>query len=389
MSKTLLFVYPTPFNPQVGGVERVTDLLTKQLIIRGYNVLYLHHVQKDSLMDYGYPAPIHFFPSSDYHSQENVAFYHNFLKEHHVDIIINQCGLFEDSTLYLNIGDNKCKRISVLHSNPMLNYKHLSFEELVLKDNSFIGFIKLVVRFCLYPKIKLSYIRCRRKHYDFLFQNSDKICLLSKSHIGDFEKYYRLYDKEKVVSISNPNSFDIQECEKKNQLLYVGRLEQGEKRPDRLLKIWRKLYKKFPDWEMVIVGDGKERLRLEKMAKNLDRISFVGFQSPEQYYRDASIFCLTSNFEGWGMVLTEAMAFGTIPFAFASYSAVHDIIKEGETGYLVEPFSIAEYVDKLSLLMSDKEKRIQMSYNCMRDVVRFSLDSIIGQWENLFRSLIK
>ena len=389
MSHTILFVYPTPFNPQVGGVERVTDLLTRGFVDRGYKVIYLHHVYKHSLMDYDFPAPVYFFPSSDYKSEENIIFYHDFLKEQKIDIIINQCGLFEDSTLYLNIGDNKCKTISVLHSNPMLNFEHLASEELMLKDATFIGFLKLMARICLYSLIKGNYITSRRKHYDFLFPNSDRVCLLSNSHIEDFEKYYKIYDRKKIVAISNPNSFELQICEKKKQLLYVGRLDRGQKRPDRLIKIWKRLYKNFPDWEMVIVGDGEERERLEKEAKKLERISFVGFQSPEQYYRDASIFCLTSNFEGFGMVLTEAMSFGTIPFAFDSYTAVHDIIEDGETGILVNPFSIKEYAYKLEILMSDEGKRSVVAQNCMNDVTRFSLNNIVEKWEALFNSLDK
>lgn len=387
MSKTILFVYPTPFNPIAGGVERVTDLLAKEFIQRGYKVLYLHHVHKDLLMSYDYPAPVYFFPNSDYNSSENVVYYHEFLKEHEVDIIINQCGLFGDSSLYLNIGNNKCKTISVLHNNPMLNYKYLSSEELVLKEKTLVGWIKFFARIVLYPKIRSSYLSKRREQYDFLFPKSDKVCLLSESHIEDFEKYYQKYDGSKIVSISNPSSFIPQKCQKKKQLLYVGRLDSGQKRPDRLLKIWQRLYKKFPDWEMVIVGDGKERSRLELQAQRLDRIRFVGFQSPEQYYRNASMFCLTSNFEGFGMVLTEAMSFGTIPFAFDSYSAVHDIIENGKNGILVSPFSIKEYADKLARLMKDEDERVRMSMNCLENVTRFSIDSIVDQWEHLFKTL--
>ena len=385
---TILCVYPTPFNPQVGGVERVTDLLAKKFIQCGYKILYLHHVHNELLMDYDFPATVYFFPCSDYHSHENVVFYHNFLREHNVDIIINQCGLFEDSELYLNIGNNKCKTISVLHNSPMLNYEHLASEELVLKDNSFIGLLKLFARFCLYPRIKRSYLRSRRKHYDFLFPNSDKVCLLSESYIAEFEMYYKSYDRYKVVAIPNPCSFEPKQCEKKKKLLYVGRLDKGQKRPDRLLRIWKKLYKKFPDWEMVIVGDGKEKDRLEKQAKKMDRIFFVGFQAPEQYYRDASIFCMTSNFEGFPMVLPEAMAFATIPFSFDSFSAVHDIIEDGRTGVFVKPFSIKEYANKLASLMSDEERRIQYSNNCLTDVTRFRIETIVELWEDLFKELI-
>jgi glycosyltransferase involved in cell wall biosynthesis len=113
----------------------------------------------------------------------------------------------------------------------------------------------------------------------------------------------------------------------------------------------------------------------------------MGFQSPEEYYSDSSIFCLTSNFEGFPMVLPEAMAFGVVPFAFDSFPAVHDIIEDGKTGVLVKPFSIKEYADKLAQLMDDGKERARMSENCMKYVTRFSLDNIVNQWVTLINSL--
>lgn len=387
--KTILFIYPTPFNPQAGGVERVTDLLAKGFITRGYKVMYLHHEHKEGLMNYDFPAPVFFFPDSNYRSSKNVPFYHHFLQENKVDIIINQCGLFEDSVLYNNIGENKCKIISVFHSNPMINYEHLSQEELVLKEKTFMGVVKLIARFILYPKIKFSYLARRRKHFNFILSHSDKICLLSESYKLCLKKYCDEYAEEKIVSIPNPKSFKSQRDKKKMQLLYIGRLEYGAKRPDRLLKIWKRLYRKFPNWELFVVGDGKERGRLELQARKMERISFVGFQSPERYYRDASILCLTSSFEGFPMVLLEAMTFGVVPFAYDSFSAVHDIIEDGKTGILVTPFSIKEYADKLAILMNEKEKCLQMSENCIENAVRFDLSNILVRWESLFDSLEK
>ena len=388
MKQTILFVYPTLFNPKVGGIERVTDILAKQFVERGKKVYYLHNKHNSSLMDYAFPAPVCFFPSSDYHSHENIEFYHNFLKEHDIDIVINQCGNFEDSTLYTNVGNCKAKVISVLHSTPLLNYEHLPSQELTLKEKSAKGLLKLFARILLFPKIKQKYLSSRKAHFKYLFAQPNKVVLLSSSHMEEFSKYNIEYSEDMFCAIPNPCSFPIEyNCKKKKQLLYIGRLARGEKRPDRLLRIWEKLYKKHTNWELIIVGDGKERKRLECQARKLERVSFVGFQSPEQYYRDASIFCMTSNYEGFGMVLTEAMAFGTIPFAFNSYSAVHDIIEDGKTGFLVKPFSIKEYAQKLEQLMNDEEKRTTMSNNCLESVTRFSIDNIIAKWESLFDSL--
>lgn len=386
---TILFVLPTIVGPTRGGVSRVTFLLSEILKQRGIEVLFLINKPSEYYDTIKNNISIYKYPSADYMSPQNVKFYHEFLNEHKVDIIINQWGLFEESRLYLNIGSNNCKIISVLHSNPMLNYDYLASEELILKDKSFIGFLKLVVRTLIYPKIKRSYLNSRVCHLRYILNNSDRVVLLSSSHKDILRKYDIEYLDSKIAIIPNPLSFDVQYCKKKKQMLYVGRLEQGEKRPDRLLKIWDRLYKKYPDWEMIIVGDGKERERLERQAKELERISFVGFQPSEKYYRDASIFCLTSNLEGFPMVLPEAMAFGTVPLAFNSFPAIHDIIKNGETGFIIPPFSISEYVNKLELLINDENRRLQMSQACMRDVGRFSLEYIVEKWEDIFFSLAK
>lgn len=387
---TLLFVYSTIPDPRRGGVERMMDILAKGLICRGYKVIYLIHNKGVGVGSYDCPAPLYFYPKDQSNTEKNHSFYKAFIEEYKIDLVINHCANFTGYKEYQVPCLDNVKDISVIHSNPMLNYEHLASEELVIKERTTIGFLKLIGRVLLYPRIKRIYLKSRRDHFRYLSEHSDTIVLLSSSHEDVLKKFKITYDEEKIEVIPNPMSFDIQRCNnKKRQLLYVGRLEQGEKRPDRLIKIWKRLYRKFPDWEMIIVGDGKERGRLEHQAKKLERISFVGFQSPEQYYRDASIFCMTSNFEGFGMVLTEAMAFGTVPFAFDSYSAVHDIIEDGKTGVLVKPFSIKEYADKLATLMDNEAQRIQMSENCMKDVVRFSLDNIIKLWEILFNSLGK
>ncbi|MDL2223456.1 glycosyltransferase [Bacteroidales bacterium OttesenSCG-928-M11] len=387
---TILFIYPTPFNPERGGVERVTDILTKSLIRRGYPIYYMHHRSDMDVLNYNYPAPVYFFPSSNLSDSENIIFYHQFLKEKKIDIIINQCGLFGDSKLYLNIGQNShIKTISVLHSNPLLNYDFLKEEILKIRNSSFIEYCKLMARFFLYPKIKSQYWKNRKLQYDFLLKNTDIICLLSSNFKKELQRIY-LGKIDKVTAIGNPNSFQVSTIpqNKEKTLLYVGRLDRGQKRPDRLLKIWKLIYKKNPDWKLIFVGDGEQRKELEKKAKQLDRISFVGYQSPEEYYKKASILCMTSNFEGFGMVLTEAMQFGTVPIAFNSYASASDIIKDGVTGFLIEPFDLKVYADKLRYLMRNKEKRVEMAKRGFESVKKFDIENITNQWENLFNQLL-
>lgn len=177
----ILFVYPTLFHPMRGGVERVTDILTKEFIRRGHNILYLHNKRDESLMDYDYPAPVYFFPKSDYHDNLNIPFYHNFLHNNSIDIVINQCGMFHDSTLYLNVLQHT-KSISVLHSNPLLNYNYLSSDILRLKNTSFMEHLKLVGRFLLYPSIKRDILDSRKQQINYLAKHTDIICLLSEGY---------------------------------------------------------------------------------------------------------------------------------------------------------------------------------------------------------------
>ncbi|MCD8184688.1 MAG: glycosyltransferase [Bacteroides sp.] len=134
------------------------------------------------------------------------------------------------------------------------------------------------------------------------------------------------------------------------------------------------------------MGDGPTRKELEAKFAAIDRVSFVGYQNPEPFYRDASVICLTSDFEGWGMVLTETMMFGTVPVVFNSYAAVTDIIEDGETELLVPPFSCSKYVNALRTLMENEELRGHMSTSCRESVHRFDIQNIADQWEDLFKN---
>ena len=167
----------------------------------------------------------------------------------------------------------------------------------------------------------------------------------------------------------------------------MGRIEWRQKRVGRLIDIWSRIYKDFPDWELIIVGDGPIRQELEQKASRMERVVFTGWQDPEPYYRDASIICLTSDFEGWGMILTEAMTFGTVPVVFNSYAAVTDIIDDGKTGLLVPPFSRKAFARKLGALMKDERLRIEMAGNCIQSVKRFDIQNVADEWEKTFDRL--
>ena len=386
----ILFIHPNMFHPHRGGIERVSDLLCREFIKRGHYVLCLYNIRDESRMDYAYPTLFYFFPCSANEINTNGPFYRNFLQEHHIDIVINQEPLIYHGLCSFSKDLKDVHTISVIHYNPLGKYDHLYLFAMWAKEKKTIKKnIRRIASIIRTPIIKYKYMRMLKSNYKDIFAYTDLVCLLSVKFIPDLKLIYSK-NIDRVIAIPNPNTYLSQEktnCLKKKQLLYVGRIEWRQKRIERLIDIWMYLYKDFPDWELVIVGDGTIRQQLEESAAKMERVVFTGWKDPEPFYRDASILCLTSDFEGWGMVITEAMTFGTIPVAFNSYAAVTDIIEDGKSGILVPPFSCEQFAQELGTLMNNEALRIQMSEECMRSVKQFDIEHVVDKWEEVFDRL--
>ena len=149
----------------------------------------------------------------------------------------------------------------------------------------------------------------------------------------------------------------------------------------------------FPDWRLTIVGDGPERMNIEKQVqeKELKHVSFEGFQHPVEYYKRASLLILTSEFEGFPLVLAECMSFGVIPVVYSSFSAVYDIIENGKNGLSIpktrEGFSTKLMAEKMKELMNDRKRLNQMAMNAIEKSKEYSVDKIYEQWNSLFSEL--
>ncbi|TCO89992.1 glycosyltransferase involved in cell wall biosynthesis [Bacteroides heparinolyticus] len=388
----ILFMYNGMFHPLRGGLERVSDLLCREFVRRGHCVFYLHHTYDEKMSGYSYPASMSFFPNSSVTElKENGAFYRNFLIQNKIDIVIVQNPMDYHKLCAFSKDLRHVKVVSVIHCNPLYMYHHMHLLMWRLRNDTFIEKIKRVARVIKMPKRKRTYLEWLRGCYDGAFANTDLVCLLSEKFIPELRSIrIKHFDINKTIAIGNPNTYPLQDISinrKKKQILYVGRIEWYQKRVDRMVVIWKKLYKQFPDWELVIVGDGSFKQELEQKAVGLERIAFVGWKDPESYYRDAAILCLTSDFEGWGMVLTEAMTFGTVPVAFNTYAAVTEIIENGCTGILVKPFSYSRFAGKLAMLMRDDALRTKMAASGKAYVRRFDIQRVADRWESVFRNL--
>lgn len=378
----IVFAYPTGLNPQKGGVERITDIIAKILLKRGYTIFYLNWKREQD--NYEYPVPVIDLPSSNLEDPNNLEVYNRFLKENRIDVIINQHGLYEGTYFLSQVKVQNVKIISVLHSDPFGYYDHLFADLMTLRDSSIKEKVKRVARFFLYRKVKKIIHRSLVNHYTFIQEHPQYVCLLSESYKERLEEYCDLPDNY-FISIPNPNTYENIEIipHKEPILLFVGRLDNRSKKLFTLIDIWYRLCKLYPQWKLIIVGDGPDKDVLINKAKDISNIEFKGYQDPREYYEKASIFCMTSIFEGFPMCLTEAMQFGCVPVAFDSFSAVYDIIKPGETGELVKSFDKKEYVGKLIHLIDDETYRKKLSKNAFQYVKRYDIANILPKWIEL------
>lgn len=388
----ILFVWTSPFK-KAGGVGRVTEILAEQFERKGHNVSYLSFSKGSSYTDNGIKQS--FVPDhKNLRSRDNITFFRDLLKQLDTDIIINQTGISNPDVLkIINIAIEeedlitKIKVFTVHHNCVKCLYEHF---ELVVKDNYRNNWF--------YPLLKLPFVfgflkmRHKRKYnsiIQFLIENSERLVLLSDKFIPDLKVYLDEVPENGVAAILNPAPFDVvnSEAKKENRLVYVGRINFQQKRTDLLIPIWKELMNKNPEWELDVLGDGEALQELKKMAEkaNLERIHFHGFKDPKPYLEKAKFFVMTSAFEGFGMVLVEAQAFGVVPVAFDCFSALSDILINNENGLVIEPMDISEYTTRLNMLMNDEKKRGTLSYNARNSIHKFSPDKIADQWLELFQ----
>lgn len=176
---------------------------------------------------------------------------------------------------------------------------------------------------------------------------------------------------------------------KLKEIIYVGRLDFVQKRVYRVIDTWNYLEDRFPDWHLTIVGDGEDRENLENHVNclGLKHVSFEGFQKPIEYYKRASILLLTSDFEGFPLVLAECMSFGVIPAVYNSYSAVGDIIDDGKDGVVIpyhkDGYQADKAADMVAQIMGDDAKREQMALAAVEKSKEYSVEKIYEEWKKV------
>ena len=381
LKKNYKIVYCTPALYMAGGVERVLTLKANYFTdVLGYDITII--------LTEGQNRPL-FYPLSEKVNVINLDL--NFEELWH-------CSFFKKVFLYLM----KQRQFK----------KNLANELMCLKPDITVSLLRREINFITDindGSKKIGELHVNRANYRN-FEVGDSNILKSifakfwmhnlVGHLMKLDKFVVLTDEDKnqwkelnnIISIPDPLTFFPEQISslQKKRVIAVGRYVY-QKGFDLLLKVWSMIEKRYPDWELVIFGSGnrepyeclKNELKIDGSRCHLNGPS----SNIQQEYMNSSIFAFTSRFEGFGMVLIEAMACGLPVISFDCPCGPRDIISDNEDGLLVQNGDVNSYVCKLSLLMDDASLRQRMSAAGRKNVERFKMDHIGDRWKRLFDGL--
>lgn len=193
--------------------------------------------------------------------------------------------------------------------------------------------------------------------------------------------------KAKIDYIYNPTPYSNEkrsECTSKIAVS-IGRLT-AQKGFDKLLDIWKQIEERDDEWLLYIIGSGEDREKLLKQKENLklERVVFVeNTKNIKEYYEKASIYLMTSRFEGLPMTLIEAQSFGLPIISYDIKTGPKDVISDNQDGYLIENDNQEKFVTKFLELANDRDKIEKFSKEAYINSDRFKLDEIIKKWEEI------
>ena len=157
--------------------------------------------------------------------------------------------------------------------------------------------------------------------------------------------------------------------------------------------MWRTIIKQANGWQLHIYGQGPQKLYLQQLICQLELQNSVFLHQPEKdiasCYFNSSLYLMSSRYEGWGLVLSEAMQCGLPVVAFGCKCGPKDIITEGEDGFCIEEDDEHDFISSAVKLMTYEKLRIKMGQNAQRNIQRYSLEHVMPQWNQLFNNLIQ
>lgn len=384
MNNSIKIVYCTDDLSAAGGMQKVLTLKANYLAEKlGYDITIITTDQKGSTT---------YFPLSP--------------KIKLINLHINFYEMYNRTPLPLRLWKymlymKKYKRLltQTLHDlkpdiTITLLRKEINFINSI-KDGSFkigeIHFDKTHYRVFYHPLVPT--IICNLITYFWKKQLINKLRLLDRFIVLTNEDREKWKELKTVDFIHNPIDFSEiagQSTLENKTVIAIGRYTH-QKGFDRLLKAWSIVSKKHPDWTLTIYGGG-DKTDYQKLVDelNLKKTCHLNENTPKISHKlkESSIFVLSSRYEGFGLVLVEAMASGVPPVAFDCPCGPKDIITPMKDGILVENGHISHLADGINYLIEHPDIKNKMGVEAAISAKRFEISEIMNKWDLLFNHLI-
>ena len=287
------------------------------------------------------------------------------LQEEKADIVITTVGRGLDFVTDIHDGSRK---IAEAHTTKA----HLRSLHLMEQRG---GFYRLMAK---YMRRKM----CRK------VAQLDAIVLLTDQDAANWSEAKRTV----VIPNSLPSFPSASAALQNKRVIMVGRYNDA-KGYDYLIPAWEKVHQRHPDWVLDVYGSGELHDQVVGWIaeRHLEKSIVLHEPTSEimEKYMESSICVLSSRYEGFSMVLVEAMSCGVPCVSFDCPHGPRTIIANGEDGLLVDYLNVDALADGLCKLMEDEKLRMRLGENARKSVLRYSEERVMGLWTNLFNSLVR
>lgn len=352
-----------------GGAEHVAALWTRGFVERGHQVSIILCCPKNTPITFSIPASVRIYCIyqkityqlySRFHIDKYQVYkYRKIIKKERPDVII---GVLQPFTEW-------ARKASVGMNIPIINTEHNTFE---VPCDAPVWRKKIVEQ-----KYKLNH----NYQQVTVLTNADKRC-------ADY--YFN-----NITVLPNPLAYQPLDFvpPKKKIILAAGRLDVWQiKGFDLLIDAWCQIAGQYPDWKLCIAGQDNNNAQdyLESMINEnaKGQVEFLGFRKDMvEIYQQASIFVLSSRYEGFGLVLIEAMSQGCAPIACDFKGRQSEIITSHKEGIICPVDDIKSLVDAMKKMIEDNKYREDVQKNAIERSRYYGLENTMDKWDQIFKKI--